>query len=273
MASNNSNGNSHGHGHGMNSTIKNVIGLGLIVALFVFSYAALGYVNNYGKSIQPSSFRSFWATGEGKAVAVPDIAQFSFSVITEGKTDVGALQQQNTQKMNAAIEFVKSQGIDDDDISTQNYSVEPRYQNVICDYQEGSICPPAEIVGYTVRQDVSVKIRKFDNISPLLSGVIDAGANSVSQLSFTLDDPTAVQDAARAEAIEKAKARAEKIADEAGFNLGRLLEIEDQGYYPTPYARPMMAFDSKSSVESIAPTIEPGSQETVVTIRLKYEIE
>jgi len=257
----------------MKNPLKKLLTLAIIITLGVFSYSSLQFVKNYGQSIEPSSFRSFWASGDGKAVSVPDIAQFTFSVLTEGKTDVGKLQQDNTTKMNKAIDFVKGKGIDSKDISTQNYSIDPRYQTTVCKYESGEICPPAEIVGYSVRQDVAVKIRKFENISDLLTGVVGAGANSVSQLNFTFDDPTAVQDEARKMAIEKAKSRAQKIADATGFRLGRLLEIED-GAYSVPYPRPMMAYDSKMSVGAEqAPTIEPGSQETNVTVRLKYEIE
>ena len=257
----------------MKHLLKNLLYLALIVSLGVLSYSSLGFVSNYGKSIEPSTFRSFWASGDGKAVAVPDIAEFTFSVITEGKTDVAKLQQDNTAKMNKAIDFVKSKGVDSKDISTQNYAIDPRYQTTVCTYQPGEVCPPADIVGYTVHQDVAVKIRNFENISPLLTGVVAAGANSVSQLNFTLDDPTAVQDEARKQAIEKAKARAQKIADDTGFKLGKLLEIDDGGITPISYPRPLMAYDKMSVGAEQAPTIEPGSQETNVTIRLKYEIE
>jgi uncharacterized protein YggE len=257
----------------MNDLVKNLLGVALIAGLVVVGYSSLQFVSNYGKSIEPSSFRSFWVSGDGKAVEVPDIAQFTFSVITEGTRDIGKLQQENTQKMNTAMEFVKKQGIDQKDISTQNYSIEPRYENTICEYDRP--CPQPEIIGYTVRQSATVKVRDFSKVSNLLTGVVDAGANSVSQLFFTIDDPTQVQDMARAEALEKARERAEKIADQAGFGLGRILEI-DEGYIALPYQRSYMetSFDAKNmDGASIAPSIEPGSQEVQVTMRIKYEIE
>jgi uncharacterized protein YggE len=121
-----------------------------------------------------------------------------------------------------------------------------------------------------------VKVRDFSKVSSLLSGVVNAGANTVSQLSFTMDDPTEVQDEARAEALEKASQRAEKIAEQAGFRLGRILEI-DEGYVSTPYLqRAVMesSFNTKGGMDAdIAPPIEPGSQEVQVTMRIKYEIE
>ncbi|MGE3278313.1 MAG: SIMPL domain-containing protein [Candidatus Altimarinota bacterium] len=258
----------------MSDLIKNLLGIALIAGLVVVGYSSLQFVSNYGKSIEPSSFRSFWVSGDGKAVSIPDVAEFSFSVVTEGGEDVGTLQQENAKKMTAATQFVKGQSIDAKDITTQNYSIYPRYETTICEYDERRPCPPPSIVGYTVSQSATVKVRDFSKVSNLLSGVVKAGANTVSQLSFTMDDPTSVQDAARAEALEKASQRAEKIADQAGFSLGRILEI-DEGYISTPYQpRAMMeASFSKGMDADIAPPIEPGSQEVQVTMRIKYEIE
>lgn len=257
----------------MNEKIKNYLGLTIIIAILVFAYASLKYVDYYSKSIQPSAFRSFSVSAEGKITAIPDVAQFTFSVITEGGKDITKLQKDNTEKINKAIEFLKANEIKTKDIKTQSYNLEPRYQYYRCPIsRNGEVkpCPPPEIVGYTITQTVLVKIRNFEKIGDILSGVIQNGANSVSQLSFTIDDPTKIEDQARTEAIEKAKEKAKSVAKAGGFQLGRLLSIEEGGYYPTP--RPLYALrEAVGGAE--APTIEPGSQEVVVNITLKYEIE
>jgi len=271
----------------MDQRIKNVLGGAAVIGVLALGYAALSYVNYYGKSIQPSSFRSFSAAGEGRVVAIPDVAVFTFSVITEGGKDIAALQAQNTDKVNKAIEFVKSSGVEDKDIKTQGYDLSPRYQYATCreifpmplDMEAGisvsKVCPPAEIVGYTITQTVQVKARDFAKVGDILSGVVSQGVNNVSQLSFRIDDPSAVQEQAREQAIQKAKARAERVADAAGFSLGRLLAV-DEGYAPyrvynsLEYATE--SADSSGKI-SVAPTIEPGSQEVTVNVTLRYEIK
>lgn len=243
-----------------------------MVAVLAVAYAALSYVSTYSQSIEPSSFRSFSVAGEGKITAIPDIASFSFSVVTEGGKDIGALLRENTEKTNAAVAFVKDKGIETKDIKTSQYSLSPRYQYYGC---EQGACPPAEIVGYTITQTVAVKVRDFSKIGELLSGVLGAGANTVSSLQFAVDEPTAAQQEARAEAIEKAKVKAEEIADAAGFRVGRLLSI-DEGY---SYYYPKTSMDmygrgggAVSSESAPAPSIEPGSQEVTVNVTLRYEI-
>lgn len=270
--------------------IKKYLGTGVVVALLLFAFSAVSYVRTYAKSIEPSTFRSFSVSGEGRIVAVPDIARFTFNVISQGGKDLGALQTANTQKVNGAISFVKSKGVDAKDVKTEGYNVEPRYQNIVCRPPEigilggptvypgvSKVCPPPEIVGYTVRQTVSVKVRDFNVIGDLLSGVVQNGANSVSQLAFTIDDPTSVENEARAEAIAKAKEKAEALAKAGGFRVGRLLSISEGGpqpyYAAEAYGKAAGFGMGGDNVVAPAPAIEPGSQEVRVQMFLTYGIK
>jgi hypothetical protein len=281
----------------MNQTTKNVLGWAIVVAVLAVGYAGLSYVSSYGKSIQPSSFRSFSVSGQGKAIAIPDVAEFTFTVVTQGGKDVASLQSQNTTAANKAIAFVKSKGVADKDIKTEYYNVAPDYQTYNCNIvpqvyggaSSGAAgtaviapgapvvrpCPPASIVGYTITQSVDVKIRDFSTIGDIMSGVVTNGANQVGQLSFTLDDPTTVQNQAEADAIAKAKVEAQEIAQAGGFTIGRLLGVQTGGNpYPMyNYAAGVSAMDSVSTKAVPAPAIQAGSQEVDMTVTLQYEIQ
>ncbi len=265
----------------MNDKIKNSLGAAAVIVLFAFAYAAVSYVKTYSQSVQPSSFRSFTVSGQGKAVAVPDVAQFTFSVITQDGADIVELQRKNTEKVNAIIAFIKSKGIDAKDIKTQNYNILPRYQSYRCPpIMEGVSplprpCPPPAIVGYAVNQTVQIKIRDFNKTGEIFSGIAEYGANSVSQLSFTIDDSEKPQNQARAEAIIKAREKAQAIADSADFKLGRLLNISEGGYYPQPsyFAESAGKGGGFEGPSGPSPTIEPGSQEITVNVALQYEIK
>jgi uncharacterized protein YggE len=256
----------------MGSFIRNLLGLALIITLGGVMVLGYRFTQSYDRVSTPSNFRSFTVQGDGKAVGVPDIAGFSFEVITEGGTDVATLQSQNADKTNKAIDFVTKQGVDKKDIATSQYNIQPRYETPNCVYGSGKVCPPASIVGYTVQQSVHVKIRNFKLISPLLSGVVISGANSVSNIQFAIDDSAAIENTARAEAIKKAQNKAESVANVAGFKLGRLLEISENNSIPYYNQRMMSDGIMASKTESTAPTIEPGSQEVIINVSLKYEI-
>lgn len=260
----------------MNPKIKNYLGVAGLVAILLVAFAIVKYVGAYARLSEPTSFRSFSVSGEGEVVAVPDVAQFSFEVITEGEKNLGATQKINTEQTNSAIKFVKDAGVDDEDIKSLSYSVEPRYQYYNCSGDFSRVCPPPAIVGYTIRHSIQVKIRDFTKIGDMLSGIITAGANSVSQLSFTVDDPTELESDARAQAIAKAKEKAKAIARAGGFRIGRLLSIDEGGGYIPLYGRggESLAFDKAmgAPVPAMPPSIEPGSQDIRVTVILRYEI-
>lgn len=263
----------------MNPKIKNYLGGVVILGVLAAGYAALSYVNSYGKSIEPSSFRSFSVSGDGTATAIPDVAAFSFQVITQGGKDIGSLQAKNTEAANKAIAFLKSEGVETEDIKTQYYNVDPRYETYDCSKmaaieptRSAVSCPPSSIVGYTVSQSVGVKIRDFDKIGNIMSGIVESGANQVGSLSFTIDDPTKIQAEARAEAISKAREKAEEVAEAGGFKVGRLLGMQE-GYDRYSAYKSSAGGYSLDSSYAPSPTIEPGSQEISVSVTMQYEID
>jgi len=263
----------------MNEKTKKYVSYAAVVALLAVSYSVIQASSAYKRSAEPDSFRSFTVSGEGKVVSVPDVAKFSFSVITKGTSNVPSLQEENTKKVNSAIEYIKSQGVDKKDIITESYTLSPEYETYNCyptplSSGEARPCPPPKIVGYTLRQSVTVKARDFEKVGSLLAGVVEKGATEVSELSFTIDDPKQVEAEAREKAIAEAKEKARDIAKAGGFSVGKLLSINEGGSYPPIYYSKTMAVaeDAAYGMGGAAPRIEPGSQDVVINVALQYEI-
>lgn len=256
----------------MSDKIKNFLGLALVLGVLVVSYGVWKYTADYSLSAKNSA-ASFTVSAEGKVSAPPDIAQFTFSVINQGGKEIANLQKENVDQTNKVIDFVKSKGVDAKDIKTLSYNVDPRYSGAICPPGTSNPfvptpCPAGEILGYTVSQAIEVKVRDFGKVGDLLSGVVQNGANNVSQLSFTVDDPAIFENQARAKAIEKAKTKAEDIAKFTGFKLGDLLNVYEERPY-TPYLRAQ----SLAGGGAVSPSVQPGSQEVTVNVTLRYEIK
>lgn len=264
----------------MNQTIKNILGVAGVIVLLAVSVTSFQYVQAFRDSIEPSSFRSFSASGEGKVMTAPDLAKFTFSVRTEGDENTAAIQDENTERVNQAITFLRGQGVKEKDIQTQQYTIRPRYQRFSCPPERrisGAIepCPPSEIVGYTVHQSVEVSVRNFNAIGGLISGVVENGANEVSNLFFTIENPEEVRREARQKAIQNAQEEARAIAEAAGFTVGRLLSVDENSYRPfygRTVAEEFGAADD-GHVSAPTPTIEPGSQEVTANVTLRYEIK
>lgn len=244
--------------------------------VIVFSLAAIKFAVGYDRMSRWQSASSFAVSGEGKVVGVPDIARLTMGVITEGGNDAAKLQRENTDKTNKIIAFVNSKGVDEKDIKTEQYSVQPRFEYANCGFERvGATCPPPKIVGYTITQSISVKVRNFGVVGDILSGAVTAGANNVYGPTFEIDDRTKLVDQARGEALAKARESAKAVARAGGFRLGKILSI-DEGYYGGETYRSYDAYgkggDMAVASQANSPSILPGSQDVIITVNVRYEI-
>ena len=239
----------------------------LLILLVAYVVQSLRYV---GAGIQASN--TVQVSGTGDAYAVPDVGQFSYSVVSD-QTTVKAAQDDATAKANAITAYLKQAGIDDKDIKTTDYSVTPRYEysNGVC---SNGYCPPSKqtLIGYEVSQTTQVKVRDTSKAGDLLAGVGGKGATNISGLTFTTEDPTAVQTEARDKAIADAKAKATKLASELGVSLVRVTAFsENQGGGPIPLAYGKGAGPAAESA-AVAPDISIGQNKVTDDVTITYEI-
>lgn len=265
-----------------------LMGSGVILIL-TLAFSAFIYSSAYDRSTT-YSVPSIAVSATGKVIASPDVARFSYAVISESGKDITTAKKDNDQKSSKIVEFLKAKGVPAVDIKTTSYAMTPRYQNYNCPETammilpveggttpaRGQACPPPSINGYTFTNSVEVTVRDFakQDLNQLVVGVVSAGANNVSSLRFELADPNSVRTLAKAKAIRQAMDQAQQLAKEGGFSLGRLLSIDEQGggvYYEKAGLGGMMASDIQAPVPT-APAIEAGSQEISVSVSLRYSL-
>lgn len=213
--------------------------------------------------------RTFSAEGIGEVDVMPDLATFSVTVTTDGGKNVVDVQSANTEKMNKVAVYLKEQGIDKKDLKTAQYNLTPRYNYAPC--TNGS-CPAPSISGYNLTQTLDVKVRDSAKLGDLLSGVVENGANTVSEVRFVVDDDTNAKNEAREKAIVDAKKKATVIAKAAGFRLGKIVSVYESAS-PTPYQYGMGGDMMEMSAKAVnAPAVEPGTRNTKVQVAVTYEI-
>ena len=249
----------------MNQKIKNYLGIALILGTLAVAYAGIEFAVSY----PPYPGRTFSVSGQGEVVAIPDVGRFSFSVLTEGGTNLQELQSKNTEKSNAVIAFLKGKGIEERDIKSDSYNIYPKYSDC-----KPYGCPQEQITGYEVEHFISVTVRNLDDFGTLLTGVVEKGTNTVSTITFEVDNLDKVKDEARIAAIADAKTRAEVIAKAGGFRIGQLVSLYTSS--PEPY----YGYDGDRGYSELAkdagyvsPQLEPGSQKVTVTVDISYEIK
>ncbi|MBX5444467.1 SIMPL domain-containing protein [Sphaerobacter sp.] len=209
----------------------------------------------------PSGQRVVTVGGEGRVMVRPDTAQVVLGVMSQGP-DLGPVQETVNGQMDAVLASLKDAGIPDERIRTVAYNI-----SVDRDYQQ----PSAPITGYTVTHLVQVKVKPIDQVSGIIDNAVAAGANTVSDVSFVVEDRDAAVRQAREQAINDARQKAQHLAQLAGVQLGPPVSITE-GAAPPPTPMPL-ARDGAVDMAVGAAAIQPGESEIVVSVVVSYGIQ
>ena len=216
-----------------------------------------GATGNYAREI------SIEATG--KAYATPDIAVVNLGIEAKGKT-AGAAVKEGTKIMNSVNDELVKLGVDKKDIKTVSYYLSPNYNWT---QTEGS-----KQEGYVLNQSVNVKVRDLEKVGDIIAKATSLGANTVGDLSFTVDDEEKAKDEARKDAIEKVKAKAKLMAEQAGFKLGNAVSYYEYAPYDD-YGKGggvVYATSEMGGGGSEVPQISAGEQEIQLTVSMSYRL-
>lgn len=233
----------------------------LFIFLGLFLYTTFfGAIPFSVTSIQTNKDNLFQVTGEGEATAIPNKADISFGV-TKTSTRIADAQTQVNTAINAILSELKKQGIAEKDIKTTNYSVYPDY-----DYAGGR----NSIRGYTVTQQINVKVKPIDKVNTVVDLITQNGANMVGGISFSLDDNERkkLQQEARRQAVDAAKEKAQSLAALAGIKLGRIVDVQEGFAAQPPIYRTTLEAPAAGGDQT---NITPGENTISITITLSYE--
>jgi uncharacterized protein YggE len=171
---------------------------------------------------------------------------------------------ENAKKLDLVLAALRRTMGSGAEIKTISYSVAPNYT-----YPRDGGQP--KISGYTANNVVQVKTRDLDKVGAVIDAATQAGANNVTGLRFTLENPEPVRTQALKEAATNARAKAEAIASALGVRIARVLSAEEMGPVATPmhFAEAMRAASDASG----APTpVEPGTIEVRANVTVTLEI-
>ena len=228
--------------------MKSLAVIGAMVVALLSVTAGAG-----GASTAAAAQHSIVVSGNGSVASVPDRAQVSFGVSSDGKTASAALHA-NAAEMSKVIAAVKAAGIPAADIKTEVISLSERYS------QNGEA-----IAGFVATNSVSTTLRDLGKAGAVIDAAVDAGANQVSGPNLSRSDQSALYRQALRVAIADAKAKAQTIARASGLTLRRITDVSESGG-PTPLAE-----TAKAGVASPTP-IEPGTQLVEATVTVTFAV-
>jgi len=246
---------------------------GLVVALMLAAFLLVKIAGEIITWNDEGAFptNTITVNGSGEALAIPDTATFSFTVMETADTTEAA-QNLATEKSNKAVDFLKQNGVEDRDIKTSGYNTYPKYDyGRICTAFDCPESSAPRIIGYEVSQSFDIKVRQQEEAGKFLTELGKIGVSNISSLSFVIDDTDALYDDAREDAINKAKEKAEKLAKQLGVRLDDIVSFgEDQ---PNNFGYGGVAEMKTLSADSVAPVLPQGENTYTSNVWITYSIK
>ncbi len=193
------------------------------------------------------------ARGTGRVTGAPDVMTIDIGVQTRAAHATDALAA-NAARAGAVISALKGHGVADADVQTSQLSLYPEYTG-----------GGGAIIGYDVDNSVTAKLRDVSKAGATIDAAVAAAgdAGRLQGATFSIDDQSSLLARARKDAVTRARAQAQQLADAAGARLGALRTLAE-GVTP---ALPVYRGNAAAGASQTAPTpVQPGTQELTVQV-------
>lgn len=229
----------------------------LVLFLGLSSFAVYNYYNNSVSSNQIT------VSGTYSKDINNQIASFIININGEDESKEEA-EQINSEKFNKIKEVLSPFGIDEKDITTQNYN---SYRKIEY-YTENNVQKSRE-TNWIFNQSVRITIRDVNSVNEIVK-VLSTTEGEIVGPNYTLDMVDIDDKEVYVKAFEKAKEKAENLANSSGRKLGRVVNIVESASTPdyTPY--PMIA---RIGGGGGGPDIPAGSSKVQKTLVVIFELK
>lgn len=219
------------------------------------------------ENVGESSDGKVTITSRETVKVTPDMAKIVYGITTENE-DSQVCQQENTDKLNAVLEYLKGQGFEEKSIQTSGYSMDPRY-----DWSGNK----QTLIGYEMRTQVTLSDVPMDRVGSLLSETVASGANEIQSVSYYSSGYDEAYQQALTKAVESARAKAETLAIAGGKKIGGVLGIQEyRDYQDGRYVSAVANLFSKAGATETAAArdmgVMPGEMEVTAQINVDFSL-
>lgn len=180
---------------------------------------------------------------DGKFEADPDTALLQFNISAQEETSRAAYDRASR----AAEQFrqvLRGNGIDPKSAEVGFFSLQPVY-----DYKTAK----RKLVAYRVNANVSLKLKDFSKVAPILQQLADIDVTSNQNVGYMLDDMDAAKTKAVEDAFRRARESAGAVARAGGRSLGEITYASVDTYENSRPIMPMAMTRAFSAEAAAAP--------------------
>lgn len=141
----------------------------------------------------------------------PDLATLEFNISAQDKLLKPAYEKA-TASLRRIVELAESNALRREDITTGVFSVSPQWNK-------------NKIRAYLVQSKVTLRIRDFSKVGPLLDDLVQAGVTEFRTMTYSVSDEEGARQKAVSEAMRRAVGRATAALDQNRQKLGAVRHL------------------------------------------------
>jgi uncharacterized protein YggE len=199
---------------------------------------------------------------EGKIKIVPDQVFISVSVETSG-TNASDVKKGNDKSVDKVLSFIKKMNLPTTDYSTQQVSLNQRY-----DYTD------RQKKEYEASQTITILLKDLSKYEDLMEGIVEVGVNQIDNVEFKSSKMAGYLIEARKLAIKNAKQKAnDYISELPGQKVGKVISINEMesGFYPVVAAS--YKVDAVAAMDAPSETLAIGELEVQSNVTVSFLLE
>ena len=229
---------------------KHILVLLLAAAMTITSSAALA-----------ESAANITVQGTAQVMADPDEVTVTANTSVTAGT-VGSAQEEMNRIVDSATTKLLELGVQDDDIVTSNYSYYPKYN-----YDTNTL------TGYEANHTLSITCRDVDMLDSVIGALTDSGFSQIYSVSYDVSTRSELYQQALELAIERAEAKAVRMAAVSGMTITGIESITENGGYNEGYSVNATADMGVLKSTASATGIRAGSVSVSASVTAVYEAE
>lgn len=238
----------------MQSKVSSTTFFTVLAAVAVLATGLLGAWLGPAQQADVPAASTISVSGSAAIRVQPDRVVIAFGVETFGETP-GAARDLCASLSKQVLAALRAGSIADKDMATADFTLRPEYD----DWGKRQT-----IVGYWARNTIVVTLRDVAQLENILVAGLEAGANAVDGIEFSVTNLRELRDQARAQAVQAAMEKAAAMAGVAKMALGDVTNINENSWYSGYYGSSGRQWTNTQNViqdlsDAGAITIEDGS--------------
>ncbi|HTM40253.1 MAG TPA: SIMPL domain-containing protein, partial [Terriglobales bacterium] len=187
---------------------------------------------------------TIYVGADGKYETAPDTALVQFNISAQEET-ARAAYERASHAAEQIRQILRSNGIELKTAEISFFSLDPVY-----DYRS----PKRKLIAYRVNSSVSVKLKDFSKVAPMVSQISDLDVTANQSVSYTLENIDAAKLKATEDSYQRAREEAATVARAAQRTLGELSYASEDTFEQVRVVAPMMRQAMGAAMAAPAPT-------------------